>query len=252
MTAFAAREVRALWLAAVFFTRLPLPCMNDLVPEDERRAAAYWPLLGACIGAVIAGVWWLAARIWPEGVSAGLALAAGLLLTGALHEDGFADVCDGLGGGRTRERALEIMRDSRVGAFGAVGIVMLLTLKWQALAALPAAVLPGTLIAAHALSRAILVPMTLALPYARTDNRVAQRMAARPDARLAGTAGLALAPLLLLPPAAWPGCLAAAAAVWLACFLWFRRRLGGYTGDCLGATQQLCEAAVLLASLAAV
>lgn len=245
-------EARALWLAAVFFTRLPLPSLDGLLSEDERRATAYWPLLGACIGAVIAGIWWLAARVWPQGVAVGLALAAGLLLTGALHEDGFADVCDGLGGGRTRERALEIMRDSRVGAFGAIGIVMLLTLKWQAMAALPAAALPGTLIVAHALSRAILVPMTLALPYARTDARVAQRMAARLGARLAGTAGLALAPLLLLPPVAGAACLAAAGAVWLGCFLWFRRRLGGYTGDCLGATQQLCEAAVLLASLAAV
>jgi adenosylcobinamide-GDP ribazoletransferase len=251
VTGPAAREARALWLAAVFFTRLPLPSLDTLRPEDERRATAYWPLLGACIGAVIAGVWWLAARIWPPGIAAGLALTAGLLLTGALHEDGFADVCDGLGGGRTRERALEIMRDSRVGAFGAIGLVMLLTLKWQALAALPPAALPGTLIVAHTLSRGILVPMTLALTYARTDNRVAQRMGARPDARLAGTAALALAPLLLLPPAAWPGCLVAAAAVWLVCYLWFRRRLGGYTGDCLGATQQLCEAAVLLASLAA-
>jgi adenosylcobinamide-GDP ribazoletransferase len=248
----AAREARAIWLATLFFTRLPLPSLPSLLPDDERRATAYWPLLGVCIGTLVACAWWLAARVWPPGVAAGLALAAGLLLTGALHEDGFADVCDGLGGGRTRERALEIMRDSRVGAFGAIGIVMLLTLKWQAMAALPAAALPGTLIAAHTLSRAILVPMTLALPYARTDNRVAQRMAARLDARLGWTAVLALAPLLLLPPMAWPGCLGAAATVWLGCLLWFRRRLGGYTGDCLGAAQQLCESAVLLASLAAV
>jgi adenosylcobinamide-GDP ribazoletransferase len=252
MTGVAAREARALWAAAIFFTRLPLPSLPALLPEDERRAAAYWPLLGAGIGAAVAGVWWLAAQAWPAGVAVGLALACGLLLTGALHEDGFADVCDGLGGGRTSERALEIMRDSRVGAFGVVGIVMLLGLKWQTLAVLPPAVLPGALIAAHALSRGLLVAMTLALPYARSDGRAAQRMAARPDARLAGSAALALAPLLLLAPAAWPACLAAAAGVWGFCFLWFRRRLGGYTGDCLGATQQLAETAILLAALATV
>ena len=96
MTGRAAREARALWAAAIFFTRLPLPALPVLLPEDERRATACWPLVGAGVGAAVAGVAWLAAQSFPPGVAAGLALAAGLLLTGALHEDGFADVCDGL------------------------------------------------------------------------------------------------------------------------------------------------------------
>jgi adenosylcobinamide-GDP ribazoletransferase len=229
---------------------VPLPAIPGLLPEDERRATAYWPLVGAAIGAAVALAGWLAARLWPPGIAAGLALAVGLLVTGGLHEDGFADVCDGLGGGGTRERALEIMRDSRVGAFGALGLLMLLVLKWQAMAALPGGLLPVGLIAAHALSRGSLVAMTLVLPYARSDGRAAQRMVGRPDARLMVTAGLSLAPLVLLPRGV--GCLLAACVVWGGCFLWFRRRLGGYTGDCLGATQQLIEAAILLAALATV
>jgi adenosylcobinamide-GDP ribazoletransferase len=250
VTGVANRELRGLWAAAIFFTRLPLPSLPDLLPEDERRAIVYWPVLGAAIGAAVASVWWLTARIWPSGVAAGLAVAAGLLLTGALHEDGFADICDGLGGGRTRERALEIMRDSRVGAFGAIGVVMLLGLKWQAMTAMPAAVLPGALIAAHALSRGSLPLLMLILPYARTQGGAAQHMAVRPGGRLACAAILSLLPLLLLPRAAWPACLVASALVWCGCYLLFRRRLGGYTGDCLGAAQQLCEAAILLACLA--
>jgi adenosylcobinamide-GDP ribazoletransferase len=250
MIELAAREARAVWAAAMFFTRLPLPSLPVLLPEDEQRATGWWPLIGIGVGAVIAGVWWLAAHVLPGSVAVGLALAAGILFTGAMHEDGFADVCDGFGGGRTRERVLEIMRDSRVGAYGAVGIVMLLGLKWQAMTALRPVLLPGVVIAAHALSRGAALAMTAALPYARTDGRPAQRMTEVSGARLAAGALVALAPLLLVPPAARVACLAVTAATWVACLLWFRHRLDGYTGDCLGAVQQITETAILMAALA--
>jgi adenosylcobinamide-GDP ribazoletransferase len=246
----AAREARAVWAAAMFFTRLPLPSLPVLLAEDERRATGWWPLVGIGVGALTAGVWWLAARVLPDGVAVGLGLAAGMLFTGAMHEDGFADVCDGFGGGRTRERVLEIMRDSRVGAYGAVGIVMLLGLKWQAMTALPAALLPGAVIAAHALSRGAALAMTRTLPYARSDGRPAQRMTGASSARLAAGAVMALAPLLLLSSAARAACLAVTVATWAGCALWFRRRLGAYTGDCLGATQQIAEVTILMAALA--
>ncbi len=250
MSGLAAREARALWAAAIFFTRLPLPSLPLLLPADERRATAWWPLVGIGVGAAVAGVWWLAALTLPGSVAAGLAIAAGLLLTGGLHEDGFADVCDGLGGGRTRERALEIMRDSRLGAFGVTGLVLLLGLKWQAMASLPPAVLPAALIAAAAASRGGALAITLALPYARSDGRAAQRMTGRPGARFAGAAVVSLLPLLLLAPIARAACLAVAVGAAAGCLLWFRRRLGGYTGDCLGFTQQLGEVTILIAALA--
>jgi adenosylcobinamide-GDP ribazoletransferase len=252
MIALAAREARAVWAAAMFFTRLPLPSLPVLLPEDESRATGWWPLIGVGVGAVVAGIWWLAAHVLPSGVAVGLGLAAGMLFTGAMHEDGFADICDGFGGGRTRDRVLEIMRDSRVGAYGAVGIVMLLGLKWQAMAALPPALLPGVVIAAHALSRGAALAMTSTLPYARTDGRPAQRMTGVSGLRLGAGAVVALAPLLLVPASARAACLAVTAATWATCALWFRRRLDGYTGDCLGAVQQIAEVAILMAALATV
>jgi adenosylcobinamide-GDP ribazoletransferase len=246
-----AQETRALWAAAMFFTRVALPSLPVLSAEDQRRATAYWPLVGALVGAAIAGVWWLTVQVLPSGVAVGLALAVGLLVTGALHEDGFADVCDGFGGGATRERALEIMRDSRVGAFGAIGLVMLLGLKWQAMTALPPALLPAAVIGAHALSRGGPIGLMAILPYARTDESRARPLVSRPaGARLLGVIATAVVPILLLPPEFWPICVGAVGAVWIGCLLWFRRRLGGYTGDCLGATQQLGEVAFLLAVLA--
>lgn len=255
MTGRVTGEARALWAAAIFFTRLPLPSLPLLLPEDERRATAWWPLVGIGVAAAVACVWAVAVLALPGSVAAGLAIAAGLLLTGGLHEDGFADVCDGLGGVRSRERALEIMRDSRLGAFGVTGLILLLGLKWQAMAALPQAVLPATLIAATAASRGAALAITLALPYARSDGRTAQRMTGqrmtgRPGARVAGAAVFSILPLLLLAPVARSACLAAAVGVSAGCFLWFRRRLGGYTGDCLGFTQQLGEVAIFLAALA--
>jgi adenosylcobinamide-GDP ribazoletransferase len=250
VSGFAAREARALWTAAIFFTRLPLPAVPALQPDDEARATAYWSLIGAGIGAVVAAAWWVSHRLLPGEIAAGLALAAGLLLTGALHEDGFADVCDGLGGGGTRERVLEIMRDPRIGTFGAIGLVMLIGLKWQVLIALPQAVVPGSLVAAHALSRAAMALLAAALPYARSDGRAARRMVARLDARLAAAVAVGLASLLLVPRAAWPACLLLPALVVIGLGAWFRHRIAGYTGDCLGATQQLTELAVLIGALA--
>jgi adenosylcobinamide-GDP ribazoletransferase len=246
-----AREARALWVAAIFFTRVGLPALPALSAEDQLRATYYWPLIGVLVGAAIVGAWWLAGQVLPRDIAVGLALAVGLMLTGALHEDGFADVCDGFGGGATRERALEIMRDSRIGTFGAIGLVMLIGVKWHAMAALPPALFPAALIAAHALSRGTPIGLMVLLPYARTDASRARPFVSRPTGRRLLAVGMtALAPLVLLPPVLWPICAGAVAAIWLGCFLWFRRRLGGYTGDCLGATQQLGEVAFLLAAVA--
>jgi len=244
------QELRALWAAAMFFTRVPLPSLPGLTADDQRRAIAYWPLVGVAVGAAIAGVWWLAAQVFPPGVSVALAICAGLLLTGALHEDGFADVCDGFGGGTTRDRILDIMRDSGVGAFGAIGLVVLLLLKWQTMAALPPALMLAALIAAHALSRGGAVTLMAALPYARAEGSKGGAMVGKPELlRLIGGGVLALAPLPFLPVRCWWAAVAAL-VLWVATGLWFRRRIGGYTCDCLGATQQLGEVVILLSVVA--
>jgi adenosylcobinamide-GDP ribazoletransferase len=264
----------SLFLVAVqFLTRLPVPPLPGFEPSWLSRSARYFPLVGALIGLIGAGVWWLSSLCFPPSLAVGLGLSASLLLTGALHEDGFADACDGFGGGASRESILAIMKDSRVGAYGAIGVAMMLGLKWVTLASLPRAALPILFIGAHVMSRWCATGLIWRLQYVRTDADAKSRPFAgglsTADWLLSGALGvlavLALLPLLALPPlrALDPGAgadlpwvrilVAAAAAAGAATLLagaYFKKRIGGYTGDCLGAAQQIAELSFLLASLA--
>jgi adenosylcobinamide-GDP ribazoletransferase len=236
------REWGLLRAAVQALTRIPVPAPHG--PDTLRRAVRYFPVVGAGVGAIGALVFWLAGQGLPAMAASVLSLAATAVLTGALHEDGLADCCDGLLGGRTRDDALRIMRDSRLGAFGAIGLFLVLGLKLSLVAAMPQVGL--TLIAAHAAGRFWAVLPTALLPYARPDGMAAQ--IAGPDAAtLAVAALLGLGPLLLLGPRALPALLLSG-GVALLFGLFVRRRLGGYTGDALGATQVLTEIAVLLAA----
>lgn len=246
---FLVQELRAALAAMIYFTRLPLPALRDSTLDDWRRAATYFPAVGWVVGGAGAAAWWAAARVLPGDVACGISLVVTVLLTGAMHEDGLADTCDGLGGGTTRERALEIMRDSRIGSYGAVGLVLLLGLKWRALAALDAALLPAALVAAHALSRAAAISILASLDYARAEGKARAVVSRLRWPRLVAAGALGLAPLALLPMRLWwavvPVVLVRAGAT-----AWFRRRLDGYTGDCLGGAQQVSELACLLAFVA--
>jgi len=248
------REERWLILLAVqFLTRLPVPVDPDFSSDRMRRAVRYFPLVGLMLGAVLAAVYALSALVFPPVVSALLVVALGVRLTGALHEDGLADVADGLGGGLTRERALEIMRDSRIGSYGTVTLGLVLAIKVAALAHIGTAVW-AALIGAQGLSRLATVVMMVRLPYARAEGKAAFAEAGpgRDGMRIALATGAAAAAIL----AAGAGLGAALTAVIaaLVVLIWFervlRRRLGGHTGDALGAVQQLCETAILLAVLA--
>ena len=254
MTGPMGREARLFFIALQFLTRVPVPRAVGFEPEWLNASARYFPLVGALVGSVGAGVFAVAAALWPSSVAAGLSIYATLLLTGAFHEDGLADTCDALGGAVSRERALEIMKDSRIGSYGTVGIVVALGLKWAALGAmLPAFALPATIFA-HAASRAAPVLLIRCLPYAgdlaqSKAKPMAQRVCGRDVAvALASTAVLGLFVVALAP--AHAGALvasgAALAGVTLAAAAWLKKRLGGYTGDCLGATQQLTETVIYL------
>lgn len=246
------QEFRALWSALLYFTRLPLPCPARYDAQDLRRAAGWWPLTGMLVGGLVAVLCLLLGRVLPQGIACALGLLGGILLSGAMHEDGLADVCDGLGGGSTRERALEIMKDSSVGAFGAIALIVSLGLRWQSLCALPLELLPVALLSAHALSRAAAVSLMAGLDYARPEGpskarALAHRMG---GGRLALAWGLGCLPLVCLPTGMlWVALLPPLAAGCAG--LWFWKRLGGYTGDCLGAAQQFGELAMLLGILAA-
>ena len=250
------REFIRLLLAVGFLTRLPLPANLPWSVEEQARAARYFPLVGLLIGAGCAGVYALAAQLWPPTIAVLCAMAAGVWLTGALHEDGWADACDGLGGASTRERALEIMKDSRLGSFGAIGLLLMLLTKLHALTALAAAgpwQLGLALGTAHALSRLVPVLLIHALPYARPSGEAKSAAVSLGP----GIHGLAVAllcgtlPLLAWPPATAIAMLVTTLLLTLAGARYLLRRLGGYTGDCLGAMQQLCELAVYLCALAA-
>ncbi|WP_029007930.1 adenosylcobinamide-GDP ribazoletransferase [Azospirillum halopraeferens] len=240
-----------LTLAVIFLTRVPLRLRHPPAPDGLARAMGWFPLVGAAAGAAGGGVYALAALAnLPPPVAALLAVAAMVWLTGALHEDGLADVADGFGGGRDRERKLEIMRDSRVGTYGAAALVLTLGLRVAALAALagPGAV-TAALAAAGACSRAAVPVVARTLAPARRDGLAATQAnptAGRVVLALALAAGVTLATAGAAAPAAWAGAaLAAAAVAGLAL-----RQIGGYTGDVLGAVQQAAEIAVLLVLVA--
>jgi adenosylcobinamide-GDP ribazoletransferase len=241
-------EWRSLTAAVGYFTRLPAP-VNGAGLAD---AITYFPLVGWLVGGAAAATWWVAARFWPPSIAAGLCLVVPILLTGAMHEDGWSDFCDGFGGGFTRDKTLTIMKDSHAGAFGVVGLVLLLGLKWQALAALPTMLVPAVLLAAHSASRAAAATMMATDDYARPEGDTSK---ARPlvtrlrGGRLLFVVITGVLPTLILPPRfAWS--LGVILVLRLALGRWIRRRLGGYTGDCLGAIEQVAELGVYLTCVA--
>ncbi|MES2682782.1 MAG: adenosylcobinamide-GDP ribazoletransferase [Pseudomonadota bacterium] len=246
--------LRLLLTAVQFYTRVPVP---QWVGHSEAQLAAatpYFPLVGIGIGLVTGLVFELACIVFEPLIAAVLALGFGVLLTGAFHEDGFADVCDGFGGGYTKERVLEIMKDSRVGAFGAIGIGLLLLLQGAALAGAPPQTGAGlmVLVSAHAFSRALALLVAWWLPYVREDASSKARPVVTAMAGSAvlialviGVMPLALHAIRSSPTQALAAfVLAMLATAW--CARWFRQRLGGYTGDCLGAAQQVAFTAMLL------
>lgn len=246
----AAREGGLILTAIQFMTRLPVPAPSwapAWTPDMLARAARHFPLVGALVGAICAAVWLLTSWALPPAAAAGITLAVGMLVTGALHEDGLADLFDGLGGGFTRDRALEIMRDSRIGTYGGAALIVSLGLRWAALAALSP--VPGAcaLIAAHALARAPATVMLAAFDYAR-EGPTARDVAGgvtRAEALWAALSALTIAVLALGFAAGMAAAIAGALAA-AAMAAWMLRRLGGYTGDGLGAMEQASEAAALL------
>lgn len=234
----------------IFYTRLPQPRIDATGPGF---AAAQWaaPLAGlaVAVAAALAGSAALSLGV-PQGPAAAIALAAALLTTGCLHEDGLADTADGFGGGRTRERKLEIMRDSRIGTFGACALGVTLLLRWSALAAFATpSGLFFALLAAHGASRALVPGFMLLTPAARKDGLSAGIGGASPA--VAGTAA-AIGVLFLLPLGFAAVVFAASGlAVWLLFWRWLSmRQIGGQTGDVIGALQQGAEVFVLLVASA--
>jgi adenosylcobinamide-GDP ribazoletransferase len=239
-------------ISILFCTRLPIPDLAAIDSRDVARASWAFPIAGTLVGGVGALVyvvaWW--GRL-PPMLAAALALAATLVVTGCLHEDGLADAADGFGGGRHREHKLEIMRDSLLGTYGVCALVMSLILRWTAISAIASPFLVASaLVAAHVSGRAALPAFMHFVPPARPDGLSAQ--AGQPTRRSVAIAvllGMVTLGVSLGLAAAMIGLvLAASASLFMA---WLSvRHIGGQTGDVLGALEQIIEIIILLTAVA--
>ncbi|MDR3436998.1 adenosylcobinamide-GDP ribazoletransferase [Telmatospirillum sp.] len=238
-------------LAIGCLTRLPIAVPSLSAGGSLAGAMHLFPLVGVLVGAIGSAVYGLAAIGLPPALAALLAVAATALATGAMHEDGLSDVADGFGGGADRDRKLAIMKDSRLGSYGALALVLGLSLRVGALASLgaPAAV-AGALIASHALGRAAIPLVMQGLMPVRTGGLGATAGQPSPStAGIAATLALIIVAMVLPAGAAFAAALAATAATFvLGAVAW--RQIGGQTGDVLGAVEQVSEIAALLAIVA--
>ena len=252
-------EARLILVAVQFLTRISVPSFSHYDPQWLHQSSRYFPAVGLLIGLLCAGVFWLSSFLFIPLVAAVISTAFGIKLTGAFHEDGLADSCDGLGGGLTRERTLEIMKDSRLGTYGVLGLVSALLLKISLLTAMPTPVAIVALIIGHTASRLFCISLLTLLPYGGEIEHakakpMAQQLTPLQAIYSSGWLILAITLVTLVFPntmqqiGIWQWLLALLLGIGATDYMrrLLRRRLDGYTGDGLGATQQLSEIAIYI------
>ncbi|RSK41175.1 adenosylcobinamide-GDP ribazoletransferase [Hymenobacter perfusus] len=252
------RQLELFFTALMFYTRVPCPRWIGHSEELLNKSTVYFPLIGWLVGGVAALSFGALRVIFPTDISLVLSMVASIWMTGAFHEDGFADMCDGFGGGWTQQRILDIMKDSRLGTYGATGLGLMLALKFFALKSLvtgPGVSVwagPGLLVVAHALSRATALTFVYTHHYVRANEDSKAKPLAKQISLPELLVGLVFGLLPLLAYVAWLGSgwpLLVLLPLWLVkAYLarFFQRWIGGYTGDCLGATQQVAEVVIYL------
>ena len=250
------KEIHIFFTALMFYTRVPCPKNIDHNPDYLNKASRYFPLIGWIVGAAAFVVYAAATWLWNAEIGIILSMIASILITGAFHEDGFADVCDGFGGGWTKTKILTIMKDSAIGAYGAVGLVLLFLLKYMSLVTLvkneslctnqqPLLTFLLIFIAGHALSRLAAISIVFTHDYSREDASSKSKPIAQSfsTTEVIGAVFFGLLPLLLLSSYDL-AFLVVLLPIFLTRFFlarYFQKWIDGYTGDCLGATQQVCE-----------
>ena len=265
LTQFMKHEWILLLVAIQFLTRLSVPPFKHYNPQWLHQSSRHFPAVGLLVGLLCAGVFWLSSLLFTPLVAAVLSTAFGIKLTGAFHEDGLADSCDGLGGGLTRERTLTIMKDSRLGTYGVLGLVSALLLKISLLASMPIPIAVIALIIGHTASRLLCISLLSLLPYGgEIEHAKAKPMAQQltPIQGLLSSGWLILA--IILVALIFPNTMQQIGmGQWLLAMILaliatdymrrlLRRRLDGYTGDGLGATQQLSEIAIYIGLAASI
>lgn len=235
--------MKRLLAAFIFFTRLPFWRIATVPSECFKHVVPYWPIVGWLTGGVLAGTLWLLAQVLPVQVAWIGAILVRLLVTGCLHEDGLADFCDGFGGGTTRERTLAIMKDSHIGTYGVVGLIIYFLLWSQMGTVIPLATLCAVAFCADVYGKWCVSHIVNLLPYARKEEeskaKVTYSRMTGPEILIGLLAG-GIPLILLLPAGLGWACLCPPVVFLLLCG-WMKRRIGGYTGDCCGAAFLLCE-----------
>ncbi|MFC5045971.1 adenosylcobinamide-GDP ribazoletransferase [Aquimarina hainanensis] len=237
------KEIHIFLTAIMFFTRIPCPSWVHHQKEYQKKSIRYFSLIGGIIGGLSAAVFYASSFVFSKEISIILAMITSIYSTGAFHEDGFADVCDGLGGGWNKKKILEIMKDSRIGTYGSIGIVSILALKFYALHAIDIAYIPLVLVSGHMLSRFIATTLMYTLPYAREEESSKVKTTAT-DISISSlliNGFIGIFPLFLFQN------------LWLFISILtmyiskmylakkFKKWIGGQTGDCAGAVQQVSE-----------
>lgn len=248
----------------MFYTRIPCPKNIDHNPEYLNKASRYFPLIGWIVGGISFLAFYGASFLVSTSAAVIIGMITGILITGAFHEDGFADVCDGFGGGWTKEKILLIMKDSAIGAYGAIGVVLLFLLKFQLLSELVTietittqqSVLTVLLlfIAGHSISRLAAISIVFTHEYSREDATSKSKPIAKSFSwkEVLGSFFFGLLPLLVLSYFQYQLLLVLIPVFLTRYFLarYFQKWIDGYTGDCLGATQQVCEVIFYLSVIA--
>ncbi|KAB1069381.1 adenosylcobinamide-GDP ribazoletransferase [Tamlana haliotis] len=246
------REFQIFLTAIMFFTRIPCPKWVNHEPEFLTKSSKYFSLVGIIVGSIGALIYFGASFIFSTEIAIALSMVATIYATGAFHEDGFADVCDGLGGGWTKEKILLIMKDSRLGTYGAAGLGLILGIKFLALSDQPLALIPIIIISGHSLSRFIATTLIYTHPYVRdTDDSKA-----KPAAKSMSFSMLLISAIFGITPLFFFKTPLIFLTI-IPCYLSkmflaakFKKWLGGQTGDCAGAVQQFSEVIFYLSALA--
>lgn len=236
-------EIKIFLTALMFYTRFPVKHIEDWSEKMLNKSIRYFPLIGILVGGLGALMFWGASQIFPVSIAVILSMVATIFFTGAFHEDGFADFCDGFGGGLTKEKILEIMKDSRIGTYGSIGLIMMLGAKFLTLTNIEITRIPFILIAGHAVSRIFPVLLIYTSEYARVDASSKTKPVGKADSTFSLLFAIVVGSSTLLF-INWQEILLTIGTL-LIVFLLFRKyinkKLGGYTGDVLGALQQLSE-----------
>jgi adenosylcobinamide-GDP ribazoletransferase len=258
------KELHIFFTALLFYTRIPCPENIDHNPDYLNKASRYFPLIGWIVGSAAFGAYFVFNYLIAPEIAVIFSMVASILVTGAFHEDGFADVCDGFGGGWTKEKILLIMKDSAIGAYGAIGVVLLLLVKLMSTNLLfrnaenmslnVYFVCFLLLVSAHSVSRLAAISIVFTHEYSREDassksKPIAQSYSWR---EVVGALFFGLLPIVVLSCFQWQLFLVILPVFLTRFFLarYFQKWIDGYTGDCLGATQQVCEVVFYISVIA--